>query len=85
LCRPPPRHPCGENTKYDEGIKAGYVAFVNAGLKAGKYKASDIIRNDETNVDLDLVSGTTLVTLTMLIVHIEILLHTRDSGRFGCP
>jgi hypothetical protein len=48
------------NTRYDEGIKAGYVAFVNARLKAGKYKAGDIVNIDKMNVDFDLVSGSTL-------------------------
>jgi hypothetical protein len=42
-----------QNTIYDEGVKDGYVAFVNAGLKVGKYKASDIVNIDETNVDFD--------------------------------
>jgi hypothetical protein len=55
----PPRHPCGKNTRYYEGAKAGSVDFVNAGLKARKCKASDIVNIDETNVDFDLVSGTT--------------------------
>jgi hypothetical protein len=49
-----------QNKIYDEGSKAGYVAFVNAGLEAGKYKTSDIVNIDENNVDFDLVSGTTL-------------------------
>jgi hypothetical protein len=49
-----------QKTRYDEGFKAGYVAFVNTGLKAGKYKASDIVNIDETNVDFDLVSGSIL-------------------------
>jgi hypothetical protein len=49
-----------QNTRYDEGIKVGYVAFVNAGLTAGKYKASDIVNIDEMNVDFDLISGSTL-------------------------
>jgi hypothetical protein len=49
-----------QNTIYEEGIKVGYVAFVNAGLKVGKYKASDIVNIDETDVDFDLVSGSTL-------------------------
>jgi hypothetical protein len=49
-----------QNTRYDEGVKAGYVAFINAGLTAGKYKASDIVNIHETNVDFDLVSGSTL-------------------------
>jgi hypothetical protein len=57
-----PRHVThvAQNTIYDEGIKAGYVAFVNAGLKAGKYKASDIVNIGETNVDFYLVLGSTL-------------------------
>jgi hypothetical protein len=45
------------NTRYEEGIKAGYVDFVNTGRKGGKYKASDIVNIDENNVDFDLVSG----------------------------
>jgi hypothetical protein len=49
-----------QNTRYNEGIKAGYVAFVNAGLKDGKYNASDIVNIDETNVDFELISGTSL-------------------------
>jgi hypothetical protein len=47
-------------TRYEKGVKAGYVAFVNAGLKLGKYKAIGIVNIDETNIDFDLVSGTTL-------------------------
>jgi hypothetical protein len=50
-----------QNTRYDEGVKSGYVAFVNAGLKAVKYKAGDIVNIDETIVDFDLVSGSSLV------------------------
>jgi hypothetical protein len=49
-----------QNTRYDEGVKAGFVAFVNAVPKSGKYKASDIVNIDETNVHFDLVSGLTL-------------------------
>jgi hypothetical protein len=49
-----------QNARYDEGIKDGYIAFVNAGLKAGKYKDSDIVNIDETNVDFNLVFGSTL-------------------------
>jgi hypothetical protein len=48
-----------QNTRYDEGVKAGYVAFVSAWLTVGKYKASDIVNIDEMNVDFDLVSGST--------------------------
>jgi hypothetical protein len=49
-----------QNTRYEEGIKAGYVDFVNTGLNGGKYKASDIVNIDETNVEFELVSGSTL-------------------------
>jgi hypothetical protein len=49
-----------QNTRYDEGVKAGYVAFVNAGLKAGKYNASDIVSIEKMNVDFYLVSRSTL-------------------------
>jgi hypothetical protein len=49
-----------QNTKHDEDVKSGYVAFVNAGLKAETYKASGIVNIDEMNVDFDLVSGSTL-------------------------
>jgi hypothetical protein len=45
-----------QNTRCDEGFKVGYVAFENAGIAAGKYKASDIVNIDETNVGVDLVS-----------------------------
>jgi hypothetical protein len=48
------------NTRYDAGAKAGYVAFVNTVLKVGNYKASDIVNVDETNIDFDLVSRSTL-------------------------
>jgi hypothetical protein len=48
------------DTRYDEGVTAGYVDFVNAGLKGGKYKASEIVNIDETNIDFDLVMGSTL-------------------------
>jgi hypothetical protein len=49
-----------QNTRYDGSVKTGYFAFVNTELKVGKYKAGDIFNIDETNVDFDLVSGTTL-------------------------
>jgi hypothetical protein len=49
-----------QNTRYDKKIKTGYVVFLNAVLKACAYKASDIANIDETNVDFDLVLGTTL-------------------------
>jgi hypothetical protein len=49
-----------QNTRYDEGVNAGNVALVNAGLKLGKYKVSHIVNIGETNVDFDLVSGTIL-------------------------
>jgi hypothetical protein len=49
-----------QNKRYDEGVKAGYVAFVDVGLTAGKYKTSDIVSIDETNVEFDLFSGSTL-------------------------
>jgi hypothetical protein len=49
-----------QNKRYEEGGKAGYGAFVNAGLTVVKYKASDIVNIDETNVYVDLVSGSTL-------------------------
>jgi hypothetical protein len=49
-----------QNTRHDVTAKAGYVAFVNEGIKAGKYRACDIVNIDETNIDFDLVSGSTL-------------------------
>jgi hypothetical protein len=49
-----------QNTRHDMTVKAGYVAFVNEGIKAGKYRACDIVNIDETNIDFDLVSGATL-------------------------
>jgi transposase-like protein len=49
-----------QNTRHDMTVKAGYVAFVNEGVKAGKYRACDIVKIDETNIDFDLVSGATL-------------------------
>jgi hypothetical protein len=49
-----------QNTRHDMTVKAGYVAFVNEGIKAGKYRACDIVNIDKTNIDFDLVSGTTL-------------------------
>jgi hypothetical protein len=49
-----------QNTRHDMTVKAGYVAFVNEGVKAGKYRACDIVNIDETNIDFDLVSGATL-------------------------
>jgi hypothetical protein len=38
-------------------VKAGYVAFVNEGVKAGKYPACNIVNIDETNINFDLSSG----------------------------
>jgi hypothetical protein len=49
-----------QNMRYDEGVKVGYVDFVNVGLNAGTYKDSDIMNIDEINVDFDLVLGSTL-------------------------
>jgi hypothetical protein len=49
-----------QNTRHDMTVKAGYVAFVNEGVKAGKYRACDIVNIDETNINFDLVSGATL-------------------------
>jgi hypothetical protein len=49
-----------QKTRHDMTVKAGYVAFVNEGLKAGKYRACDIVNIDEINIDFDLVSGATL-------------------------
>jgi hypothetical protein len=43
-----------QNTRYYEGINAGYFAFVKAGLKAGNYKASDIVNIGETNLNFHL-------------------------------
>jgi hypothetical protein len=49
-----------QKTCHDMTVKAGYVAFVNTGVKAGKYRACDIVNIDETKIDFDLVSGATL-------------------------
>jgi hypothetical protein len=49
-----------QNTRHDMTVKAGYVAFVNEGVKAGKYRACDIVNINETNIDFDLVSWSTL-------------------------
>jgi hypothetical protein len=49
-----------QNTHHDMTVKAGYVAFANEGVKAGKYRACDIVNIDKTNIDLDLASGATL-------------------------
>jgi hypothetical protein len=38
----------------------GYIQYVKEAIRAGKYKASDIVSIDETNVDLDLEAGSTL-------------------------
>jgi hypothetical protein len=46
-----------QNTLHDMTVKAGYIAFVNEGVKAGKYRAFDIVNIDETNIDFDLASG----------------------------
>jgi hypothetical protein len=49
-----------QNTRNDMTVKAGYVAFVNEGVNAGKYRACDIVNIGKTNIDFDLVSGATL-------------------------
>jgi hypothetical protein len=49
-----------QNTRHDMTVKAGYVEFVNEGVKAGKYRACDIVNIDETNINFDLISGATL-------------------------
>jgi hypothetical protein len=48
-----------QNTRHDMTFKAGYVAFVNEGIKAGKYRACDVVNIDEMNINFDLVSGAT--------------------------
>jgi hypothetical protein len=48
------------NTRHAMSVKAGYVAIVTEDVKAGKYRACDIVNIGKTNVNLDLASGATL-------------------------
>jgi hypothetical protein len=49
-----------QTTRHDMTVKDGYVAFVNEGIKSGKYRDCEIVNIDETNTNFDLVSGATL-------------------------
>jgi hypothetical protein len=49
-----------QHTRHDEGVDDGHVKFLNSGFKAGKYKASDTVKIDKTNIYVVLVSGSTL-------------------------
>jgi hypothetical protein len=49
-----------QKNHHDMTVKAGYGAFMNEGVNAGKYRACNIINIDETNINFDLFSGATL-------------------------
>jgi hypothetical protein len=49
-----------QNTSYEQSGIQGWVSYVNHSIKIGNYKACDVVNNDDTNVDFDLASVTTL-------------------------
>jgi transposase-like protein len=49
-----------QNTRYEQSVIQGWVSYVNHSIKIGNYKACDVVNIDETNVDFDLASGTTI-------------------------
>jgi transposase-like protein len=49
-----------QNTRYEQSDIPGWVSYVNHSIKIGNYKACDVVIMDETNIDFDLASGTTL-------------------------
>jgi hypothetical protein len=49
-----------QNTRYEQSVIQGWVSYVNHSIKIGNYNACDVANIDETNVDFDLASGTTL-------------------------
>jgi hypothetical protein len=49
-----------QNTRYEQSDVQGWVSCVNHSIKIGNYKACDMVNIDETNVNFDLASGTTL-------------------------
>jgi hypothetical protein len=49
-----------QNTRYDQSVIQGWVSYVDRSIKIGNYKACDVVNIDETNVNLDIASGTTL-------------------------
>jgi hypothetical protein len=49
-----------QNTRYEQSVIQGWVSYVNISIKIRNYKACDAFNIDETNVNFDLASGTTL-------------------------
>jgi hypothetical protein len=49
-----------KTTQYEKFFIQGWVSYVNHSIKIGNYKACDVVKIDETNVDFDLASGTML-------------------------
>jgi hypothetical protein len=49
-----------QNTRYEQSVIQCWVSYVNRSIKIGNYKACDVVNIDETNIDFDLASGTTL-------------------------
>jgi hypothetical protein len=49
-----------QNTRYEQIVIQGWVSYVNHSIKIGNYKACDVVNIDETNIDFDLASTTTL-------------------------
>jgi RNase P/RNase MRP subunit p29 len=49
-----------QKTHYEQSGIQGWVSYVNHTIKIGNYKACDVLNIDETKVEFDLTSGTTL-------------------------
>jgi hypothetical protein len=49
-----------QNTRFEQSIIQGWVYYVNHTIKIGNYKACDVVNIEETNVDFDVATGTTL-------------------------
>jgi hypothetical protein len=59
-----------QNTRYEQIAIQGWVSYVNRKIKIGNHNACDVFNIDETNIDFDLASRTTLAG--------------RDEGTIGC-
>jgi hypothetical protein len=49
-----------QNTHYEQSVIQGWVSYVNHYIKIENYKACDVVNIDETNINFDLASRTTL-------------------------
>jgi len=49
-----------QNHHYNAAVITDWVGYINEQIVSGKYQASTIVNIDETNIDFDLTSATTL-------------------------